>query len=72
MGTKFFQSPKASAFKPAGVNLTARAGGAGSYSARAAGAGASKSLGAAQAMAKYMKLKPGVRGSAYAPGPKKV
>lgn len=73
MGSHNFFSKASSgggSFKPSSVNLTARAGGAGGYASRAAGGVATKNIGAAQAMSKYMKLKPGVRSSAYGPGPK--
>jgi hypothetical protein len=74
MGTKnFFKPMMSKGIQASGLNLEARAGGAGAYAARAAGTGAQKDIAAAQSLYKSSKLGP-TRGDAAsnAPGPKKV
>ncbi len=68
MGSSFFK-PSAPKIGPSGINMDARAAGAGAYAARAAAGGAQKDLGAAMAINKS-KFKPQKTNSAYAKGPK--
>jgi len=72
MGTKnFFPKPKQ--FQSSGMNLEARAGGAGAYASRAAGTAAGKDIAASIAMYKAKGLGPTQKdAAANAPGPKKV
>jgi hypothetical protein len=74
MGTKnFFKPMMAGRFQPSGLNLEARAGGAGAYASRAAGTSAQKDIAAAQSLYKNSKLGPTMKDAASnAPGPKKV
>jgi hypothetical protein len=62
VGTKFF-APKQ--FTAPGLNLQARAQGAGSYAGRADATGAAKDIAAAQALYKAHAAKPMTRGAAY-------
>ena len=68
MGTHFFKSPT---IAPGGSNLFARAISAPGYAARGFSGAANKDLGAASALSKGV-LKPIKKGSAYAPGPKRL
>lgn len=72
MGTnKMFHAPKS--FAVSGMNLEARAGGAGSYAGKAAGQGAAKDIAASIAMYRNSKLGATQKDAASnAPGPKKV
>lgn len=72
MGSKNFFKAKNS-FQPSGLNLEARAGGAGAYAARAAAGGAQKDIAAASGLYRASKLLPTMKDAASnAPGPKKV
>lgn len=71
MGTKFFHSAPGGKFPSGGSNQSARAFNGSSFMARSAGSAAQKDVAGALAMAK-MKAFKSDRGSAYAPGPKKV
>lgn len=72
MGTHNFFKPGKS-ITPSGMNLEARAIGAGGFASRAAGAGAQKDIAAATALYKGSRLKPTAKDAASnAPGPKKV
>lgn len=72
MGTHFFKPVPV--HPTGGINLQARANNAPSYTARTAAIGGQKSLAKVDAINKAVSAlhKPSVRGSAYAPGPKRL
>lgn len=73
MGThNYFKQHMQHSMQPSGLNMQARAIGAGAYASRAAGGAASKDIAAAKAAA-ASGLKPTTKdAAANAPGPKKV
>jgi hypothetical protein len=72
MGSHAFFKPVKS-ISPSGMNLEARAIGAGGFAAKAAGAGAQKDIAAASALYKAGRLTAATKDAASAaPGPKKV
>lgn len=73
MGSHNFFKPTRTSIQPSGLNLEARAGGAGGYASRSAGIGAQKDIAAAQGLYRASKLAPTKKDAASAaPGPKKV